>query len=89
MLAAGLYTTPKTVSTPFFTSPIDTAKIGRLCVKLVVPSRGSITHRYSLSVSNSPRSSDRIECPGKASCIFLIINSSDSISAFVTKSILV
>ena len=42
--AAGLYTTPRMVS--FLNcNPIETAKMGRLWTKLVVPSRGSITHR--------------------------------------------
>ena len=67
---------------------IDTAKIGRLCAKLVVPSRGSIIHVYFESFKWVLDSSEIIEWFGYLSLIFEIISFSDSISAYVKRSIL-
>ena len=68
---------------------METAKIGRLCVKLVVPSSGSIIHVNWLSFVILFVSSEIIECVGYVSFILEIIRYSDSVSAFVRRSILV
>jgi len=63
---------------------METPKISIPLPKLIVPSKGSITHSKSEFVAVSPLSSPKNEKSGKAFFNSPIINASVSLSATVT-----